>query len=118
MKENRRKYPRVNHHFTVRYKIEGPEGIADRVVFLKNISRGGMLFTSDLEFKVGVTIEWEIDLPERGRVPMSGKVVRCHEIPKPGEIKIYNVAVEFMGFMIHRETFDCIEKLVDEERPA
>lgn len=114
MGRDRRKYPRAELHYAVRYKAEGSEGNGYRMVFLRNISRGGILFTTDEELRIGSTIKMEIDLPRRSRVPITGKVVRCQEVQKPGKIKVYKVALQFTGFMIHRETLDYIDNIVKE----
>lgn len=114
MGTDRRKYPRIDVRYAVRYKAEGSEGNGYRVVFLRNISRGGILFTTEEELKINSTIKMEIDLPRRSRVPITGKVVRCQEVQKPGKIKLYKVALKFTRFRIYRETLNYIDKIVKE----
>lgn len=96
MIKERRKYPRADFHFTVRYILSNGKS---NVVLSKNISKGGILVTTGEEFKVGLRAKLAMSLPRCEGVPLAGEVVRCKKIPKPGSIKVYNTAFKF----IHRD---------------
>jgi len=112
MGRERRKYPRAEIHLTIRYRIGPVEESKFQIVYSRNISRGGVLFTTVKKMQIGVAIKIEIDLPMKNRVPVTGRVVRCQEVENSGKIRLYNVALEFQDFNIYRETFDHIDDIV------
>lgn len=92
--ENRRAHDRIKKHFSSSVRYTGGERSgAWMLVFVKNISAGGMLFNVEQPAAVGAALELRIDMLS-GREPISclGRVVRC----KPIEgYPLYEVAVQF-----------------------
>ena len=59
----RRKYIRVDARFVVSYKEAFKDTPRTDITQTKNISFGGMLFTTDREFKTGTILKVKIRLP-------------------------------------------------------
>ena len=67
-KDERRKYERVEKHFILSYKVRGKEE-KHEVSQIKNISEGGMLFTTSKDFLPQTILEIEL------KTPVSAKAV-------------------------------------------
>jgi c-di-GMP-binding flagellar brake protein YcgR len=90
----RRKYPRINARFIVSYRVLGEEDNVD-LTQTKNISLGGMLLTTNRQFKVGTNIALEIRLPfDPHPIMIIGKVLESHEVTKN---LIYDTRLLFMA---------------------
>lgn len=92
--ENRRAHDRIKKHFSSSMRhASGENAGVWMLVFVKNISAGGILFNAEQPTGVGAPLELRIDMLS-GRDPISclGRVVRC----KPIEgYPLYEVAVQF-----------------------
>lgn len=61
---DRRKYPRIGRTFIVSYREISSAGLKFDVSQTKNISEGGLLFTTNRKFPKGVILELKIRLPQ------------------------------------------------------
>ena len=90
----RRKYPRIDGRFVVSYRLLDEENNVD-VTQTKNLSIGGLLFTTNRPFEVGSNIALEIRLPyDRRPIMLIGKVVDSREITKN---LIYDTRMKFIA---------------------
>jgi hypothetical protein len=91
-KDERRKHPRLNKRCTVSYC--GKNNCKDYdMSHTKDISFGGMGFTSSQKFEKGEQLDIIIRFPFVDQpVKMSGKVVQCRERSKI----IYDIGVKFL----------------------
>lgn len=112
--KDRRKFPRVKVNYLARYKLEDSQEQDFRVVSLKNIGAGGVLFITDEELKVNSGIYIELTLPGIGRTPLLGVIVRVKELSRIA-VKLYNVAVKFTSQKIYKNSLNYIENLVEKE---
>ncbi len=89
----KRKCPRVGCHFLVTYRsLAGNEEKSDTSQ-LKNISLGGMLFTTAESFGPGANLALKIRLPlAHNPIMPTGKVIESRQIV-PG--LVYNTRLEF-----------------------
>jgi c-di-GMP-binding flagellar brake protein YcgR len=91
---DRRKYPRINARFIVSYRVLGEADNVD-LTQTKNISLGGMLLTTNRQFKAGTNIALEIRLPfDPNPIMIIGKVLESHEVTKN---LIYDTRLLFMA---------------------
>lgn len=91
---DRRKHHRVNARFIVSYRVMEEEDAVD-ISQTKNICLGGMLLTTNREFKVGINLALEIRLPfDPNPIMLIGKVLDSHEIIKD---LIYDTRLSFLA---------------------
>ena len=80
--QERRKHPRVSARFVVSYRVMTEVDNID-VTQTKNISLGGMLLTTNRQFKAGTNIALEIRLPfDPNPIMIIGKVLDSREVTK------------------------------------
>lgn len=92
--EEKRKHPRITARFIVSYRIMEEEDAAD-ISQTKNISLGGMLLTTNREFKTGTNLALEIRLPfDPNPIMLIGKVLESREIIKD---LIYDTRLLFLA---------------------
>jgi Tfp pilus assembly protein PilZ len=104
----RRKYPRINARFIVSYRVLGePENID--ITQTKNVGLGGMLLTTNRQFKVGTNIALEIRLPfDPNPIMIIGKVLESHEITKNliYDTRLFFLAIDEKHKGIVKQTVD------------
>ena len=92
----RRAFKRVNCKFDVTFKPHAAPGTHAKTSVTKNISLGGVYFTSFESFDIGQLLDCSISIP---KVAEEGKwlarVVRCEDL-EGQVVKMYGVAVEFV----------------------
>lgn len=109
----RRKYPRLNCHFLVYYRmLEGNDEID--LSQIKNVSLGGMLLTTSKPFEKRAKLALKIRLPGVYIMP-TGKVIESRQIGKV--IPIYDTRLEFSDIgesdrQILGETLDNYLKMI------
>ncbi len=74
----RRRYTRVNHHFVVHYGIPGGIAVTD-ISQIRDISLGGVLFTTSKVFEKGTKLILKIRLPGVDIMP-TGEVVESRQV--------------------------------------
>ena len=90
----RRKHPRINARFIVSYRIMEEEDAVD-ISQTKNMSLGGMLLTTNREFKSGTNLALEIRLPfDPNPIMVIGKIIESREIIKD---LIYDTRLSFLA---------------------
>jgi len=88
----RRRYPRATGRFIVSYRVLEDIDSVD-ISQTKNISLGGMLLTTNRQFKPGTRLALEIRLPfDASPITIVAKVLESHEITKN---LIYDTRIEF-----------------------
>ena len=89
--KQKRKFSRLNEHHLLKYKVMGDgHGLS----FVRNISRGGVLFFSKQEISSGEMLEMEISMPPKDiPVKVVAKVVHTEKLEK---VQGYNIGVEFV----------------------
>ncbi|MGB2599428.1 MAG: PilZ domain-containing protein [Candidatus Omnitrophota bacterium] len=91
----RRAFKRVNKKFAITYKPHNSPGSVRGTSFTKNISAGGVYFTSIEGFDIGQMLECIIKMPKVAKESKwIGRVVRCEDI-KGHVVKTYGIALEF-----------------------
>jgi c-di-GMP-binding flagellar brake protein YcgR len=100
--QEKRHHPRVNARFIVSYRIMEEED-ATGVSQTKNMSLGGMLLTTNREFRAGTNLALEIRLPfDPNPIMLIGKVLDSREIIKD---LIYDTRLSFLAVdEKHRKT--------------
>ncbi len=104
----RRKYPRVNARFVVSYRILDDVDNVD-ISQTKNLSLGGMLLTTNIQFGIGTNLALEIRLPfDPNPIMIIAKVLESREISKD---LIYDTRLTFLAIderhrKIIKETVD------------
>jgi len=89
----RRKYPRVNCHFLVIYRALTSNLEKSDTSQLKNISLGGMLFTTAESFEQGANFALKIRLPIAPNPIMpTGKVIESRQVVSG---LVYDTRLEF-----------------------
>jgi hypothetical protein len=92
----RRKHPRIdNARFVVSYRVfeEGAENV--NISQTKNLGLGGMLLTTNREFKPGTDLALEIRLPfDPNPIILVGKVLESRQIIKD---LIYDTRLQFLA---------------------
>jgi len=92
--EERRKHPRANGRFVVRYRLFEESDNVD-ITQTKNISMGGMYLTTNKKFEPGVKLTLEIRLPfDPHPIMIIGKVIASHEVAKN---LIFDTRLEFLA---------------------
>lgn len=94
--DEKRAFKRVKRSFTVKFKHWDTLVPASCTSISKNISPGGVYFTSVNEFSIGQLLDCRIDIPgveEEGR--WVARVVRCDHL-KESIAKTFGIAVEFI----------------------
>ena len=92
--QERRKYPRVTGRFSVSYRVIDKSDEID-ISQTKNLSCGGMLLTTNREFKPGTQLALEIRLPFTQKpIILIGKVLESHVVTKD---LIYDTRLEFIA---------------------
>lgn len=90
----RRKYIRINGRFIVSYRILEESDNTD-ISQTKNVSLGGMIFTSNRGFAKGTKLCVKIRLPaDPTPIELSGEVVESREIVKG---VIYDTRLKFLA---------------------
>ncbi len=90
----RRKYPRITGRFVVSYRVLDDADDID-VTQTKNLGLGGMLLTTNKEFKPGTNVALEIRLPfDPHPIIIIGKVLESKEITKD---LIYDTRILFLA---------------------
>lgn len=90
----RRKHPRINARFIVSYRIMEEEDAVD-ISQTKNMSLGGMLLTTNREFRPGINLALEIRLPfDPNPIMLIGKVLDSREVIKD---LIYDTRLSFLA---------------------
>jgi len=90
----RRKHRRISARFIVSYRVMEEEDAVD-ISQTKNMSLGGMLLTTNREFKSGTTLALDIRLPfDPNPIMLIGKVVESREIIKD---LIYDTRLSFLA---------------------
>lgn len=78
----RRRDPRLKGSFIVSYRILNEINNAD-LSQTKNISAGGMLFTTDRNFEEGTLLSLYVRLPFiEEKIELTGRVLGCREVVK------------------------------------
>ena len=91
---NRRRFRRINRDFVARVLDRGGDPVDGwNIVFIRNISKGGVLFSCDKGYLPGALLRLSIDILEsQSHVECTASVVRSQATV---ESQIYDVAVEF-----------------------
>jgi len=80
--QERRKYPRVDSNIVISYHIQGEYGNYD-LSQTKNISQGGILFTTNREFKTGMHLGMTVLFPFLDdKIEIVGEVISSREVLK------------------------------------
>lgn len=80
--QERRKHQRISARFIVSYRIMEEEDAVD-ISQTKNVGLGGMLLTTNREFKAGTNLALEIRLPfDPNPIMLIGRVMDSREIIK------------------------------------
>lgn len=90
----RRRFIRHSMCFPLRYRVItkiSEKKPKEKQVVTSNISRGGLLFSSQQPVKIGSFIN--IKIPFQSKIfSVKGKVVHCKKIP---DVNLYNIGVSF-----------------------
>lgn len=90
----RRQHPRISARFIVSYRLMEENDNID-ISQTKNMSIGGMLLTTNREFKPGTNLAIEMRLPfDPNPIMLIGKVVESREITKD---LIYDTRIQFLA---------------------
>lgn len=113
----RRKYPRINARFIVSYRIlEESDNLA--IAQTKNLSMGGMLFTTNKQFDSGAKLVLEIRLPfDPDPIMIVGHVLESREVSKD---LIYDTRLQFLAIdkkhqKVVNETIDYYLRMSSED---
>ena len=92
--EDRRRYPRVNKTFVVSFSRYGEAGTHADISQTRNISLGGILLTTDIQYAPGTVLTLKLRLPvQRDTVNVLGRVITSKRIVNK---LIYDTHIEFM----------------------
>ncbi|MGB3057226.1 MAG: PilZ domain-containing protein, partial [Candidatus Omnitrophota bacterium] len=92
----RRAFKRVNNRFNVTFKPLDDPGTNAGSSFTKNISIGGVYFTSLKKFDIGQLVDCRIGVPGAAKEgKWTGRVVRCEDL-EDHVVDTYGIAVEFV----------------------
>ena len=90
----KRKFPRATGRFIVSYRILENNG-GPEITQTKNLSLGGMLLTTNCQFRPGTNLALEIRLPfDPNPIMLIGKVLESKEITKD---IIYDTRLVFLA---------------------
>ena len=94
--DDRRAFKRTNHKFTITFKLHGGFTPLHGTSFSKNISFGGVYFTSLEKIEIGQLFDCYIKMPG---IPQEGKwtarVVRCENVTG-NMVETFGIASEFV----------------------
>jgi len=107
----RRKFPRIPANFVVSYRPEVISGEYD-LTQTRNISQGGILFTTKEEFKKGTYLRMLTRLPVTPyKVEKIGQVVDSRHPSKPNDkADLYETRVQFLK--INDESFRVLGEFI------
>jgi c-di-GMP-binding flagellar brake protein YcgR len=89
----RRNYERIKRHFVVTYKVRGKEEKPE-VSQIKDISEGGMFFTTSKNYLAGTILEVKLKTPISSLgINLLAKVIESEEVAPQ---LIYNTRVAFL----------------------
>ena len=92
--QERRKYPRVDSNIVISYHIQGEYGNYD-LSQTRNISQGGILLTTNREFKKGDYLGMTVLFPFLDdKIEIVGEVIASREVVKDF---VYETQVKFNG---------------------
>jgi hypothetical protein len=87
----KRRYPRIEHHYIIRFKEANSDAERD-ISNVRNISKSGMLFCSNTPFETGAELEISMKVPPLTKESaFRGTVVRC--TARAGATNLYDVAI-------------------------
>lgn len=90
--KEKRKYPRLEANFIVSYRIQEPSALFD-LSQTRNVSKGGMLLTTNKDFKPGVVLAMTIRFPfASDKINILGRVIFSKEKVKN---LIYETHIQF-----------------------
>ncbi len=90
----RRKHPRIDGRFIVSYRVLEEADNLD-ITQTKNVSLGGMLLTTNMQFDPGTNLALEIRLPfDPNPILLIGKVIESKEVTKN---LIYDTRLSFLA---------------------
>ncbi|MFA4888680.1 MAG: PilZ domain-containing protein [Candidatus Omnitrophota bacterium] len=90
----RRKHPRINARFIVSYRVLEQADHVD-ITQTKNVSLGGMLLTTNMQFEFGTNLALEIRLPfDPNPIMLIAKVLESKEVTKH---LIYDTRLMFLA---------------------
>ncbi len=94
--DNKRKYHRLRSYCLVRYnKVANSKGGDDKTTNVRNISEGGLMFTSYEYLPVNSTVKITVNFPGREEpVETVAKVMRCVKASETEEV--YHIGVLFL----------------------
>ena len=96
MKE-KRKYPRLDFQLKLNFNKKG-KSVKNLPAITKNISAGGLRFTSDQKLSPGSKVGFEMKLPNNDKpVSFAGKVIWSKTLASAakGKEKIYDIGIKF-----------------------
>jgi hypothetical protein len=92
----RRAFKRVSCKYDVTFKPHAAPGSHSGTSVTKNISLGGVYFTSFERFDIGQLLDCSINIPKTAEAgKWLARVVRCEDL-EGQVVKIYGIAVEFV----------------------
>ncbi|MDI6759097.1 MAG: PilZ domain-containing protein [Candidatus Omnitrophota bacterium] len=96
--QERRKHPRIGGRFIVSYRIlegDGDTKTKRDITQTKNISLGGMLLTTNMQFKPGTNLALEIRLPfDPNPIMLIARVIESRQII---ENLVYDTRLMFLA---------------------
>jgi c-di-GMP-binding flagellar brake protein YcgR len=105
----RRRFVRVEGTFVVSYTDIGTAQPKSDITQTKNISLGGMLFTTDKRFAPGTMLRVRLRLPDStDYISIKAEVIESKEIAKD---VMYNTRARFVG--VREDDKDFIRKIVE-----
>ncbi len=107
--QERRQFPRVNANFVVSYRIKEIRDGYD-LSQTKNVSQGGILLTTNREFKKGIFLAMTIRFPlVRQKIEVTGEVVSSRQIVRN---LIYETRIKFLD--LNEEFFTKLGEFIEE----
>lgn len=89
----RREYPRTDGRFIISYRIKEISDDYD-LTQTKNVSKGGILITTNRFFGTGVVLKMTIRFPfVQQKIEATGEVVKCKEVIRN---IIYETSIKFL----------------------
>lgn len=106
-RQERRKSKRLRRHFVIAYRVH-KAGAEYDLSQIKNISKGGLRFTTSRQYSSGAVLSIELRTPiSRDRIKLLGKVV-ASEVLMDG--LIYDTRVTYID--MDKDTEVLIEKII------
>jgi len=106
----RRKYPRINKSLSLFFYLKDSPSKKLDETFTKDISKGGLRFTTAYSLKPGALLVFEIGIPfiAPKRLILEGLVVACREISRG---YVYEIRAKFISMSDQAlQLFGMIEK--------